>query len=173
MSAGPASPPGWRGGVDRVVRRFREAPGAVQDRVIGATLAVPAAVVLGTALWLEPDPSGVGTHQQLGLGGCTVLTTFGVPCPMCGMTTTFTHLAHLHVVDGVVNQPFGVVLFGLTVLGLLTGAADLVRPAGRWRRLIAVVDQNEGTIASVILLGMFGGWAWKWAVMSGQLPSSP
>lgn len=44
-----------------------------------------------TATQLTPDPSGLGTHQQLGLPTCTVREIFGVPCPSCGMTTSFAH----------------------------------------------------------------------------------
>jgi hypothetical protein len=43
------------------------------------------------AAWLKPDPSGLGTHQQLGLPGCTLYTFSGVRCPGCGMTTSWAH----------------------------------------------------------------------------------
>ena len=45
----------------------------------------------GLARALTPSPAGLGTHQQLGLPQCTVRTLFGVPCPSCGMTTSFAH----------------------------------------------------------------------------------
>jgi hypothetical protein len=45
----------------------------------------------GTAASLEPDPRGFGTHQRLGLPPCSILELFGVPCPSCGMTTSFAH----------------------------------------------------------------------------------
>jgi hypothetical protein len=47
--------------------------------------------VLLTAAWLKPDPSGRGTHQQLGLPPCTFAYLFGQPCPTCGMTTSWAH----------------------------------------------------------------------------------
>jgi hypothetical protein len=62
-------------------------PAGLQDRLVGVILAVPTSVVLGLAAWLEPAAGGVGTHKQLGLNGCAVLTATGWPCPMCGMTT--------------------------------------------------------------------------------------
>src|SRR5271154_3804334 len=41
---------------------------------------------------LQPDPRGFGTHRQLGLPPCIVRLVFGIPCPSCGMTTSFAHL---------------------------------------------------------------------------------
>lgn len=155
------------------VRWFRGLASAAQDRLVGLALAVPSGGVLGTALSLDASPTGVGTHRQLGLGGCTILTTFGVPCPMCGMTTTFTHLAHLDVVAGVLNQPFGLVLFAGTVAAFSVGLSDLLAPRARWRRALAVVDRHEGWIAAALLIGMFGGWGYKWAAMAGHLSFVP
>ena len=41
---------------------------------------------------LEPDPRGFGTHQRLGLPPCTLRYFAGIPCPSCGMTTSFSYL---------------------------------------------------------------------------------
>jgi len=41
---------------------------------------------------LEPDPRGFGTHQRLGLPPCTIRAVFGIPCPSCGMTTSFANM---------------------------------------------------------------------------------
>ena len=48
-------------------------------------------LVFATALWLDPDPRGFGTHQGLGLPPCTFRENFEVPCPSCGFTTSFSH----------------------------------------------------------------------------------
>lgn len=47
--------------------------------------------LLAVAAWLSPDPSGQGTHRQLGLPGCTMYTIIGIRCPGCGMTTSWAH----------------------------------------------------------------------------------
>lgn len=45
--------------------------------------------LLATARCLEPAEPGYGTHQQLGLPGCMSRVLWGVPCPACGMTTSW------------------------------------------------------------------------------------
>ena len=45
----------------------------------------------GLAGRLSPDPRGYGTHQQLGLPGCTFQMLTQWPCPSCGGTTAFAH----------------------------------------------------------------------------------
>ena len=130
---------------------FARLSSAVQDRLIGLILFLPTGTVLGIALYLTPNPAGMGTHRQLGLGGCAVLTMTGFPCPMCGMTTTFTHLAHLHLIEGTLNQPFGLFLFLATVLGAAVGLLDLIRPAGRWRRVLGWIERRETALAVFLL----------------------
>ncbi|VAX38719.1 hypothetical protein MNBD_PLANCTO02-2630 [hydrothermal vent metagenome] len=43
------------------------------------------------AVSLEPSPLGYGTHQKLGLPPCSFLILFDIPCPSCGMTTSFAN----------------------------------------------------------------------------------
>ena len=77
--------------------RARSGPGqrlGLKTRLVLVALALALALVMGLAGWLRPDPRGLGTHTQLGLGPCTFLATTGRPCPSCGMTTAFAWMMH-------------------------------------------------------------------------------
>lgn len=71
--------------------------------------------VLGFALWLDPDPRGFGTHEQLGLAPCDFMTRNGYPCPSCGLTTSFANMVRFNVVGAFNANPAGVLLFLVTV----------------------------------------------------------
>ncbi|MDG1480181.1 MAG: DUF2752 domain-containing protein [Myxococcota bacterium] len=109
----------------------------------------------------------MGTHRQLGLGGCAILTATGLPCPMCGMTTTFTHLAHFHLIDGTLNQPFGLFLFLGTVLAAGVGLLDVLMPAARWRTVLGWIERRETAVAVFLLVGMGLGWLYKVVMVKG------
>jgi hypothetical protein len=153
--------------------RIDAIPLETQDRIVGAALFLPTAAVLTIATQLTPSPTGYGTHLQLGLGSCSFLRLFGIPCPMCGMTTTFAHLAHFHLWAGTANQPFGLVLFLLTVGALVVGALDLAVPRGRWRSIGRWIERRENAVAAFLLLGMIAGWSYKIALMAGIVRIRP
>jgi len=90
-------------------------------RLVGAGVAVGAAVVLGLAAWLDPSPEGLGTHSQLRLPPCGWILTMDLPCPTCGMTTAFAHAADGNLVGSFVAQPMGAVLAVATAIALLLG----------------------------------------------------
>lgn len=124
-------------------------------------MGTPAWAVLALARALTPDPAGHGTHKQLGLGTCSILAATGVPCPVCGMTTSFTHLAHLDPVGAVIAQPFGAVLFAITLAVALLATIELMIPRGRWTRLWAWTLDHERRIAAGLFAGLGVGWIYK------------
>lgn len=137
-----------------------------RGRGFAFALFIPSVAVLGVARWLAPNPAGVGTHIQLGLAPCGVMTWVGIPCPMCGMTTTFSLLANLRPLDAVVNQPFGVVLFAITVIVAGIGALEIVRPANRWDHLIRWSNGREVHVLTAFVVLMLASWLYKVAAMS-------
>ncbi|RMH25002.1 MAG: DUF2752 domain-containing protein [Planctomycetota bacterium] len=88
-----------------------------RERAAGAVVALGALAVLVVAAWLRPDPSGHGTHEQLGMLPCTWAAVLDKPCPTCGMTTSFAYAAHGDLLGAVAAQPFG------ALLALMTAAA--------------------------------------------------
>lgn len=146
---------------------------AISDkpRILGLLIGGPTSIVLGLAAWLTPATQGFGTHMQLGLGGCAMLTMTGWPCPMCGMTTTFALMAHLRPLEALVNQPFGVVLFLLTVIGAVLGLGDLVTGKGLINGAFRWVGRREQLLALGLLAGMIGGWIYKCLRMHPELIS--
>ena len=80
---------------------------------------------------------------------------------MCGMTTTFSLMAHLRPVDAWINQPFGVVLFLATVMVAGIAAVEILKPKKRWERVIAATHGREAVIAASLLAGMLIAWVYK------------
>src|SRR3954468_17308327 len=80
-------------------------------RVAWALLGAGAWAVTGVALWLRPDVRGFGTHQQLGLAPCGFSAATGIPCPGCGLTTSFANMAHGHIVNAFGAHLMGPLLF--------------------------------------------------------------
>lgn len=88
------------------------------DQITYALLACLAAFTLIVARKLTPSVAGYGTHEQLGLPPCLFFKLTGVPCPNCGLTTSFAHSARLHFFQALIAQPFGLVVFSLTVASI-------------------------------------------------------
>lgn len=114
------------------------ASSTVLRRLIGAGVAVGATAVLGLAAWMDPSPAGLGTHGQLNLPPCGWILTMDLPCPTCGMTTSFAHAADGDLFGAFVTQPMGAVLAIMTAIALLVGtytAATGSRVAALFGRL--------------------------------------
>ncbi len=88
------------------------------QRFVWGVLAAVAVTVLGLSIWLTPNPHGAGTHTQLGLPPCGFWLVTGLPCPGCGLTTSFAFMAHLDPLAATRVNPFGVPLFLTTVAAI-------------------------------------------------------
>ena len=88
------------------------------ERLLTAMAAAGLSSVFVMALWLVPDPRGFGTHQQLGLPGCAFLSVTGLPCPHCGLTTSFCWFVRGNLVQSGRSNPAGLLLAMASVLML-------------------------------------------------------
>ena len=84
------------------------------------------AAPLVTAAQLVPDPSGAGTHLQLGGAPCTVVLITGRPCPTCGMTTAFAHAVRGRLISAFHAQPMGLLLAGAAALCAVLSAEMII-----------------------------------------------
>jgi len=124
-------------------------------RMVGAGAVMACAALLACAAWLKPDPRGFGTHTQLTRGPCVFYFLTGVPCPTCGMTTSFAHMARLQVLRAVRVQPAGAALF-VVVLALIPAGVFCV-VAGR----MPPVRVHPNWIAIPALILLVAGWVYK------------
>ena len=120
--------------------------------------------IFAVAALLTPDARGIGTHQQLGLPPCTTEAVLGIPCPFCGMTTSFSHMAHGQVVEAVVVQPagaLGFVIAAALALGLSAAVATGAAPSN-WRQ---IRRSRKVFVAAGITIAI--AWLYKLSVHTG------
>lgn len=130
-------------------------------RAILLGLTIPWIAVIGTGLWLYPyDADGnalrLGTHQQLGLPPCTFKEMVGVPCPSCGMTSSFSLLLHGDVLNSLKANFAGTALvtFGLFFVPWALASAFLRRFV--FIRALEIVVFRLAVIFLVVLFGRWG-----------------
>ncbi|WP_145173445.1 DUF2752 domain-containing protein [Rubripirellula lacrimiformis] len=76
--------------IDPATNRFRARSDWFLRALMGLTAILPIGL-LGVAGSLRPNSAGLGTHQQLGLPPCSMRVIFGIRCPACGMTTSWSY----------------------------------------------------------------------------------
>jgi len=90
-------------------------------RVGRVLLATGSLCLLGgfaVALFVVPDPRGFGTHEQLGLSPCRFKTMFDIPCPSCGMTTSFSNFIRGRFITSAEANPAGFLLAAVCAVGI-------------------------------------------------------
>jgi hypothetical protein len=127
-------------------------------RLAALGIALSCLLPLIIAARLHPDAGGSATHTQLGLQPCAFLQRTGIPCPSCGMTTSWTWLAHGNLAASFYVQPMGTVLAMIAAACVWVGLYVAVtgRPVHRLLRLL------PGRYYFVPLLSFaLLAWAWK------------
>ncbi len=129
-------------------------------RGILIALTVPWIAVITTAICLYPynadgEPLRLGTHQQLGLPPCSFKELVGIPCPSCGMTSSFSLLLHGDVVNSLKANFAGTVLvtFGLLFVPWAFASVFL-------RRFVFIrsLELVVFRLAIIFLVLLFGRW---------------
>jgi hypothetical protein len=114
-----------------------------------ALLAAGMLATLALAGSLRPDPSGMGTHEQIpGFGPCTARVLWGIPCPVCGMTTSWSHAVKGQLLPALRASASG------TLLALVALALSVWFLASAWRGAWRWIEPAPWPVTWVILAVM-------------------
>jgi hypothetical protein len=149
------------GGAVALSPRAAVTSSAALRRVVAMTVAVGAAAVLGLAAFLTPAAEGLGTHEQLSLPGCGWVTVADLPCPTCGMTTSFAHAADGNLLASARTQPLGFVLALATAMAFLLGIYVVITGSTVHRALGRML-----TARFVWAVGAFALMSWGYKVLT-------
>ena len=135
----------------------------VLGRWVRLTLVLIAAglvLVFAVAIWLNPYRDGqvwlIETHRQLGLPECNFKRITGLPCPSCGMTSSFALLMHGDLVNSLKANAAGTLL-AIVCLAYIPWA--LVCAALGRRLLIQSFERVLLRLVVVFLVLMLCRWA--------------
>lgn len=129
-------------------------------RLLALAVALGCLAVLVRAATLPPSPTGVGTHTAMGLLPCNFQVRTGLPCPSCGMTTSFAHFARGNLAASFYTQPMGMVVALAAACSVWAGlyVAATGRPVYRLLRLL------PGRYYFIPLM-TFAILAWGWKIL--------
>lgn len=140
--------------------------GWVRGTLTGVALGLTA--VFAVALWLDPYEEGVprrmATHRQLGLPPCTFYGLTGVPCPSCGMTTSFALLVRGDVASslranavGTLLALFCLLLIPWCLAAVVTGRTPFVRSMERALTLVVLAFLSLMLLRWAVVIGLVWG----------------
>ena len=122
----------------------------------GVSLLCLAAFV--TAARVTPNPDGLGTHTQLGFGACSFQQVTGIPCPSCGMTTSWAWFVRGNLLASLWVQPMGTLLAFITTIIFWAGA--YIAWTGRAAHHLLRYVPAGYIVRSLVVLALLA-WAWK------------
>lgn len=127
------------------------------------TLAFALSGVFTTAAVLNPyesdgTPRALGTHHQLGLPPCTFQVVTGVPCPSCGMTTSFALVIRGDFANAM-RVNFAGALLAIACLVTIPWALASV-----WRGTLLFIRSPE-RVMLIGVLGLLGIMVLRWVIV--------
>lgn len=127
-------------------------------RLIAAVVAISCLAVLVVAARMQPSESGVGTHTQWGFNTCQFLERTRLPCPTCGMTTSFAHFVRGNFLASFYVQPMG--FLGAAITAAAFWIAGYMALSGKPAlRLLQWVPYRYYLIPLLSLA--VASWGWK------------
>jgi hypothetical protein len=138
--------------------RLEPVPVPWWGRLLAILISSACLFLLVTATRLTPSPSGMGTHTQLGLDQCQFALRTGVPCPSCGMTTSFAWFARANFPASFYVQPMGALL--ALAATMTFWAAFYVALSGRSVYRLIMLGPTRYYVPLFMALAI-AAWAWK------------
>ena len=135
-------------------------------RLVGGIVALAAGAVLVLAAWFQPSSDGHGTHTQLGLPPCGWVVGLGIPCPSCGMTTSFAHAADGNALGAFKAQPAGALLALGTAFVFVVAVWQLVSGSAIGSFWLTRMDKRFFLVGGLVVLL---AWIYKILVFKGVL----
>jgi hypothetical protein len=135
----------------------------VRGALLGVALGLMA--VFAIALALNPYQADgaarrMETHRQLGLPPCTFYEVTGLPCPSCGMTTSFALLVRGDLLNSLRANAVGTLLALFCLVLIPWCLASFV-----YRRSLFVRSLERAL--TVVVLSFLGLLMLRWAVVLG------
>lgn len=123
--------------------------GYVRGCLLGIALGLT--LIFGIACYLKPydrqgQPYSMATHQQLGLPECTFKRFTGLPCPSCGMSTSFAFLVRGDLGNSLRANAVGTLLALLCMAILPWSLACAI-----WNRAILVHSMEKALLRIIIV----------------------
>lgn len=131
-------------------------PRCWKARLAGLALFACGAGVLGTAVALNANAQGMGTHTQLGFAPCGFEASSGLPCATCGMTTSVTLAAHGQLRQAFVVQPAGALFALAMAMSVVVGGWALLTGRSLMPVATAIVAPRWLITAGVIVALAWG-----------------
>jgi hypothetical protein len=127
-------------------------------RLLAMAVAAIALAVLLVAVRLAPSPTGMETHMALGLSECGFLKRTGLPCPSCGMTTSFSYFVRGNLAASAYVQPMGMLL--AVISGMMVWGGLYIAISGRPAYRVLGALPGAAIVVSLLAFGL-AAWAWK------------
>jgi hypothetical protein len=140
-------------------------------RLLSLALSVGCVSLLVVAARLTPSPTGIGTHTALGLQRCDFERRTGLPCPSCGMTTSFAWFVRGNLPASVYVQPMGAVLAALAACVFWVGLYITFtgRPVHRLLTMAPVGFDLPTRVVWILFALTMLAWGWKIAIHLGKV----
>jgi len=138
----------------------------VLGRLLASAIGIFCLCLLTIAALLVPNASGLGTHTALGLPRCAFQQAWGIPCPSCGMTTSWAWFARGNFAASVWIQPMGALL--ALVACTVFWASFYIAVTGRAAHYLLRYLPGGYIILAFFLLAVLA-WVWKIEIQAYHL----